>query len=162
MNLDKEFLIKAFEIYDFPMQIERIKVTSKSIDFFEEIGLSSELIDFFKNFSFRYEFDFDGNYFNCVNKIRAENLKEINKEIYKQGLLIIGSGMNGDLIVLNTKTLSVGYLFHDQLWESEKIESLNEIYIDLNMSIGRFFYASATKEDFPIDAYSAEKFIKKS
>jgi len=28
------------------------------------------------------------------------------------------------------------------------------------MSIGTFFYKSATEEDFPIDAYQAEDYIK--
>ena len=75
-------------------------------------------------------------------------------------MLIIGSGANGDPIVLNTKTMNVGYVFHDILWEEENIDDLNKVYIDLKMSIGTFFYKSVTEEDFPIDAYEAEDYIK--
>lgn len=95
-----------------------------------------------------------------VNTIRVENIQDENKDIYKRDLLIIGSGANGDPIVLNIKTMSVGYLFHDILWEEENIEELNKIYIDLKMSIGTFFYKSVTEKDFPIDAYEAEDYIK--
>ncbi len=159
MKLEKELLEKTFRLYDFPIEQERMKVTNKTIKFFEDIGLSGEVINFFKDFSFKYSFDFEGNRFLNVNKIRSENLKEVNKEIYKYNLLIIGSAMNGDPIVLNIKTLSVGYVFHDKLWECEKIENLKRIYIDMNISIGEFFFRSATDDDFPIDAYEAEDFI---
>ena len=159
MNLDKELFIEALENIEFEYKSSTFKVTDKSLDFFEEIGLSTELIEFLKDFSFRHELDFDGIYFNCVNKIRTENLEEVNKEIYKQDLLIIGSGKNGDPIVLNTKTMKVGFVFHDKLWENETIESLQEMYIDMNMSIGQFFHKSTTEEDFPIDAYDAEEYM---
>lgn len=160
MKIDKELFIKALEDFDFDYKSEVQKVTDKSIDFFENLKLPTELIEFFREFSFRYEIDFNGNSFCCVNRIRTENIDEINKEIYKYNLLIIGSGMNGDPIVLNTKTMTVGYVFHDQLWESQTAEELKSMYIDLNLSIGDFFYKSVEEEKFPIDAYSAEEYLE--
>ncbi|NDV97326.1 hypothetical protein D0T84_20840 [Dysgonomonas sp. 521] len=162
MKIDKELFVKALENFDFDYKSEVQKVTDKSIEFFENLKLPTELIEFLREFSFRGEIDFKGNSFHCVNRIRTENRNEINKEIYKSNLLIIGSGMNGDPIVLNTKTMTVGYVFHDQLWESETVEKLESMYIDLNLSIGDFFYKSVEDEDFPIDAYSAEEYLEKS
>jgi len=160
MQIDKELFTEAFESSDFDNKSAVIKVTDKSMDFFEQMKLPVELIEFFKEFSFRDEIDFNGNRFFCVNRIRTENLDEINKEIYKSNLLIIGSGMNGDPIVLNTKTLTMGYVFHDQLWESETVEDLQSMYIDLKLSLGDFFYNSVCAEEFPIDAYSAEEYLE--
>jgi len=160
MKIDKELFAKALENSDFDDKSEVIKVTDKSIEFFESIKLPVELIEFFKEFSFREEIDFNGNSFRCVNRIRTENMDEINKEIYKSDLLIIGSGMNGDPIVLNTRTMTIGYIFHDQLWESETAEEVHSMYIDLNLSLGDFFYKSVIEEDFPIDAYSAEEYLE--
>jgi len=151
MSLDISLFKNALKIQNYDFDNETIKVTDKTIEFFESINLSSEVIDFFKTFSFREEIEFGNVYFNCVNKIRTENLEEENKEIYKKNLLIIGSGLNGDPIVLNTKTMNVGYIFHDILWEEENFE-IDKIYIDLKMSIGNFFYKSVTEENFPIDA----------
>lgn len=160
MNIDESLFKKALKIQNFDFKNDVVKVTDKTIEFLESLNLSKDLIDFFKTFSFREEIDFDSIYFNCVNRIRIENLEEENKEIYKKDLLIIGSGANGDPIVVNIKTQNVGYIFHDILWEEENIEDLNKVYIDLKMSIGTFFYKSITEEDFPIDAYQAEDYIK--
>ncbi|KAF2082584.1 hypothetical protein [Flavobacterium sharifuzzamanii] len=160
MNLDESLFKKALKIQDFDFKNDVVKITDKTIEFLESLNLSKDLIDFFKTFSFREEIIFGSIYFNCVNRIRIENLEEENKEIYKKDLLIIGSGANGDPIVVNTKTMSIGYIFHDILWEEENIENLNKVYIDLKMSIGTFFYKSVTEEDFPIDAYQAEDYIK--
>lgn len=160
MNLDQSLFKKALKIQGFDFKNDAVKVTDKIIEFLESLNVSKDLITFFKTFSFREEIDFGSIYFNCVNGIRIENLEEENKEIYKKDLLIIGSGANGDPIVVNTKTLNVGYIFHDILWEEENIEDLNKVYIDLKMSIGTFFYKSVTEEDFPIDAYQAEDYIK--
>lgn len=160
MILDRELFIDALKNIEFDYKNSTFKVTDKSLEFFEEIGLSTEFTEFLKEFSFRHELGFDGINFNCVNKFRTENLEEINKAIYKQNLLIIGSGMNGDPIVLNTKTMTVGFVFHDKLWENKTIGNLQEIYIDMNLSIGQFFYKSTTEEDFPIDAYDAEEYTE--
>ncbi|UWY29322.1 hypothetical protein N4T20_05155 [Flavobacterium sp. TR2] len=160
MNLDQSLFKQALKIQGFDFKNDVVKVTDKIIEFLESLNLSKDLITFFKAFSFREDIHFRSIYFNCVNRIRIENLEEENKEIYKKDLLIIGSGANGDPIVVNTKTLNVGYIFHDILWEEENIEDLNKVYIDLKMSIGTFFYKSVTEENFPIDAYQAEDYIK--
>lgn len=160
MNIDESLFKKALKIQNLDFKNDVVKVTDKTIEFLESLNLSKDLIDFFKTFSFREEIDFGSIYFNCVNRIRIENLEEENKEIYKKDLLIIGSGANGDPIFVNIKTQNVGYIFHDILWEEENIEDLNKVYIDLKMSIGTFFYKSITEEDFPIDAYQAEDYIK--
>ncbi|MET0943822.1 MAG: hypothetical protein ABWY22_00295 [Flavobacterium sp.] len=160
MSLDESLFKEALKIQKFNTSTEVTKLTDKTIGFLESIHLSSEVIDFFKMFSFTEEIKFGNIYFNCVNEIGVENLEEENKEIYKKDLLIIGSGANGDPIVLNTKTLNLGYIFHDILWEEENIEDLKKIYIDIKMSLGTFFYKSVTEEDFPIDAYEAEDYIK--
>ena len=159
MEIDELLFEKSLEIIGIGSTKKIIKVTDKTLDFFKSIGLSAELIDFLKEFSFMQGIDFDGIYFSRVNDMRSENLEEINKEIFKYNLLIVGSGMNGDPIVLNFKTMKMGYVFHDKLWESETIEDLDAIYIDLDLSLGQFYYKKVTEENFPIDAYEAEEYM---
>lgn len=161
MKIDKSLFEKSLNIIGIEASKNVIKVTDKTLDFFKKIGLNIELIEFFKEFSYLKTIDFDGISFLRINDIRTENLEEQNNEIYKNNLLIIGSGMNGDPIVLNFETMKMGYVFHDQLWENEKIENLNAIYIDLGLSIGEFFYKKMTEEEFPIDAYDAEEYVNK-
>ncbi len=161
MKIDKLLFEKSLNAIGIDSSKKIIKVTDKTLEFFTDIGLSSELIDFLKQFSFLQSIDFDGIYFSRVNDIRTENLEEENKGIYKSKLLIIGSGMNGDPIVLNFETMKMGYVFHDQLWENDSIEELNSIYINLELSIGEFYYRKMTDENFPVDAYDAEEYMNK-
>ena len=161
MKIDKLLFEKSLEIVGIDSTKNVIKVTDKTLEFFKNIGLKKELIDFFKQFSYLKYIDFDGISFSRINDIRTDNLEEQNNEIYKNKLLIIGSGMNGDPIVLNFETMKMGYVFHDQLWGNEKIEDLDSIYIDLDLSIGEFYYKKMTEEKFPIDAYDAEEYVKK-
>ncbi|CAM3390896.1 hypothetical protein [Zobellia roscoffensis] len=161
MKIDKSLFEKALDIIGIDSSKNVIKVTDKTLDFFKEIDLPDELIDFFKQFSCLKYIDFDGISFSRINDMRTDNLEEQNNELYKKKLLIIGSGMNGDPIVLNFETMNMGYVFHDQLWENEEIEDLDSIYIDLGLSIGEFYYKKMTEEEFPIDAYDAEEYVKK-
>ncbi|WP_324023492.1 hypothetical protein QSV08_11625 [Maribacter sp. BPC-D8] len=159
MEFDKLLFEKSLDIIGIGSTKKIIKVTDKTLDFFKSIGLSAELIDFLKEFSFMQGIDFDGIYFSRVNDMRSENLEEINKEIFKYNLLIVGAGMNGDPIVLNFKTMKMGYVFHDELWEGDTIEDLDAIFIDLGLSLGEFYYKKVTEENFPIDAYEAEEYM---
>ena len=87
MNLDESLFKEALKIQNFDFKDNVIKVTDKTIDFFESINLPQDLIIFFKTFSFREEIKFGSICFNCVNRIRTENLEQENKEIYKKKLL---------------------------------------------------------------------------
>ena len=56
----------------------------------------------------------------------------------KNNLLVIGSGLNGDLLTINLKNCHIGYIFHDDLWEEnyDKMEgsSWEETLIKLRIS----------------------------
>ncbi|NRF94836.1 hypothetical protein HQN89_28505 [Paenibacillus frigoriresistens] len=74
-----------------------------------------------------------------------------------ENLLIIGHGLNGDYIVLNLITNTIGYIFHDELWENDDVK-IKDIYIDMKYSIGEF-YLRSLDERFPVDGFQAEKFM---
>lgn len=67
--------------------------------------------------------------------------------------------MNGDFIVLDLENLKVGYVFHDDLWEDESVNP-RDIFINLNCSIGEFYYNAVTVKDFPVDGFEAEKYVE--
>lgn len=48
-------------------------------------------------------------------------------------------GKNDDLIVLNTKSMTIGFVFYDELWQEESIECIKDIYIDVKLIFGQFF-----------------------
>jgi hypothetical protein len=77
-------------------------------------------------------------------------LYEQNQRCIAERLLIIGWRVNGDFIVLDLENLKLGYVFHDDLWEDESV-SPRDIFINLNFSIGEFYYSAVTVEDFPVE-----------
>ncbi|MEH7238884.1 hypothetical protein [Bacillus sp. JJ1562] len=88
------------------------------------------------------------------------NLYEEHKRCIDNGLFIIGSGLNGDPIVLDINTNKTGFIFHDELWEDKEINP-KEIYISLECSLPEFYYNSVFIDDYPVDGYEAELFMKK-
>lgn len=75
----------------------------------------------------------------------------------QRGLLIIGCGLNGDLITINVENMHVGYVFHDDLWE-ENYEVIDDIYIELPFEIDTFLDMALKGIDYPIDGTMAEKY----
>lgn len=70
-------------------------------------------------------------------------------------LLIIGCGLNGDLITINLLNSRVGYVFHDDLWE-ENYDVFEEIYVELPFGIEQFLNMAIENKDYPIDGNMAE------
>ncbi len=104
---------------------------------------------------------FGHNTFNSPTELKWENEEDQNRKIYEKGLLIVGSGLNGDPIVINMKNGNMGFLCHDILWETEDEINLEEIYIELNETFGSFYYQSITNPNFPVDYYESCEYAQK-
>lgn len=131
-----------------------------TMKFFEEFSIPDEVIEFIKTFSFNKNIRFKNVYFDRVNDMPDNNIYEENKRCISEGLLIVGSGLNGDFIVLDLHNLKVGYVFHDDLWEEENINP-RDIYVNLKCTIGEFYFNSLVIENFPVDGYEAEEYLNK-
>ena len=131
-----------------------------TVSFFNTYDIGDNLKQFLERYSFDRPLKVGHVYFDRVNSIPQNCLEQENINCIKEGLLQIGCGLNGDPIVVDTKNLSVGYIFHDELWEDQSIKA-RDVYVNLGMGIGEFYYNSTTKMDtFPVDAYEAEEFLK--
>lgn len=74
----------------------------------------------------------------------------------KNNLLVIGSGLNEDLLTINLENNHVGYIFHDDLWE-ENYSSIEDIYRELPFEIAIFLKMVFETETYPIDGTMAEE-----
>lgn len=161
--MDKDLFLKSIEILRSDKALKREPMSDSVTQFLQTWNVPQEVIDFLRDFSFSTPLLFKHVYFDYVNDMAEFNLEEQNKPCINNALLIVGSGLNGDPIVLDLNTLKVGYVFHDELWEQED-ENCNpreKWLINLDCSIGQFFLNSLTQDDYPVDAYEAEKYIKK-
>ena len=123
----------------------------------EQRGAPAELIELLRAFPFSSHAQFGSVSFSDVNRIPELNDQIENKQLKENGLLQIGDGLNGDPIVVNLQTETVGYVSHDVLWEGTSID-IDEIYCDLGLSVAEFFLAAATERGFPVDFYQANDF----
>jgi hypothetical protein len=127
-----------------------------------EIGVSDALVGFFERHSYVSWVQIGRVSFNSVSELVRENMDPQNRSVYKSRLLIVGSGLNGDPIVVNMESGKAGYLCHDELWESEEDPEIADVYCELPHSLGEFYLKAATSEDFPVDFYQALETISKS
>lgn len=157
--MDKELFQKALELNNEGQQICKELLNELTTSFINEFNIPNEVSGFLRTFSFNRNIRFKHVYFDKVNDIADNNTYESNIKCISERLLIIGSGLNGDLIVFDLNNLKVGYVFHDDLWEDDSANP-RDILVSLNCTIGKFFYKSMIDEDFPVDGLQAERYLK--
>lgn len=115
-------------------------------------------------------------YFNCMGRTISLNkttygssyttlfsVNEIKDEQYeictKNNLLVIGCGLNGDLLTFSLLNSKVGYVFHDELWE-ETFDVFEDVYVELPFGIEEFLEMAIENRNYPIDGTMAEELVK--
>ena len=94
-----------------------------------------------------------------VETILEEAFDEYNKPCIENGYLVIGKGPNGDLLCVDIKQSTVGYAYHDDLWEG-LFEDFSDIYIEMPILLDDFIEMMLTdKNHYPFDGYEAEKYL---
>lgn len=148
MNLNKDRFDKALSLALETREVTQFPATAlvESVrTFLKRHQVPDELLDFFEQYSFSEAIPIGSSDFGPVNDLA--NLNERYKGCIDEGLLVIGSSLNGDAIVLSLKNnWTVGYVSHDLLWEKQQIRSALTPF-----DIGSFSLASALYE-FDSDA----------
>lgn len=115
-------------------------------------------------------------YFNCMGEtislkksmygsanttlLAIDEVKNEQNEICTaNNLVVIGYGLNGDLLTLSLSNNKVGYVFHDELWEMT-FEVFEDIYVEMPFEIEEFVKMAIENENYPIDGTIAERFVK--
>ncbi len=126
--------------------------------FLTDWSVPSEFRSFLERHSYDHHVTMGHLTFDCVNSLAEENLDEGNAACVEAGLLIIGSGLNGDPIVLDLRAGTVGYVKNDDLFaEDDDRRPVREVFRDSGLDVGSFYLAAALYQDaFPVDGYEAE------
>lgn len=160
MNISESDFDSAIE--KSPSNRWRVQVPNTVMSWLRDIGLNDDLVGFFQRHSYTSWIEIGQVSFNSVSELVEENMDPQNHAVYKSRLLIIGSGLNGDPIVVNIENGKTGYLCHDELWESEGNPDIASLHCELPYSLGEFYLAAVTSEDFPVDFDEAVETISKS
>jgi hypothetical protein len=124
-----------------------------------DLGVSPEAQAFFAQFSFDTEMtagEFTFMQANCLKKNRDWN-EEFKRSLHTN-LLLVGSGLNGDMVVLDLLDYQASILFHDYFWEKRE-EDPRKYLIKMGCSLGQFYWNSAFVENYPVDAYEAAAYM---
>lgn len=160
-SVDLESFRRALTISGHDPNFGTRYLTDETRDFLKKYEATSSLLSFLEKNSFSSNKMFGKVYFDAANDLAKHNLVEENRKCVENGLLIIGSGPNGDPIVVDMNTLEVGYVFHDELWENDSGDIQNSV-VRMKCSVGMFFEIVATDPGFPVDAYEAEDYMAKN
>ncbi len=118
-----------------------------------EFNLDPQIRDFLISNSYTNQTVFRQVYFNHVNSIKENNFSVEDRRILENSKLIVGTGCNGDPLVIDTRTGKVSFVDHDLLYDEDEDCDFDVILSDLNESIGSYFLNLMTIEDYPIDSY---------
>ena len=154
MNLDEHLFIEAIE--ELERKPFKIALSNTNSEWLREVGISAEMVDFLSKYSFSSFVQFGCASFSCPNEIRSENTEPETQILIQNGLLIVGSCLNGDPIVVDSSDGYVGYISHDVLWEGEEFE-LVDIFAKMNETIGSFFKSALCNPEFPVDFYETRE-----
>jgi hypothetical protein len=135
-------------------------ISNRTKTYFSEIKLPHLFYTFFEKHSFSNFIQFNNIIYDKVNDFIDINTEVLRFEDRKR-YLIIGHGLNGDPIAINMETLSIGFIFHDILFE-DKNTNIDEIFMGMNYSIEDFYYNAIFENNFPCDAYEAKVYHKNS
>jgi hypothetical protein len=132
-------------------------VAPSTISFLDEYEVPGVLWELLTEHSYDRPFQIGNIYFYQTNELADQNLEPQNFNCIRSGLLIVGCGLNGDPVIINMKTLNMGFVFHDRLWGEPSVDALS-ICVDTGLSIGEFYSDALARPDrFPADAYEAEE-----
>jgi hypothetical protein len=151
LNVMNMRLKRIFENAEHPIVEEP---SQKVKEWLSNIGLDQNLIEEFSNCSHSGPIKVNKIYFNHFNEFFEENLEDQNKKCIENGYLIIGSGLNGDPIVLHLDTCKVGYVSHDDLWEDEESD-FKDMLAMTGLDVFEF-YEKAYNDEFPVDINELE------
>jgi hypothetical protein len=144
--------------------LEPAPLSPETIAFLEEHQVPAALREFLEQHSYNQSITLGELVFDAVNEMPEENLDNPNVSCIRHRLFIVGSGATGDPIAVDLENgLTVGYVFHDQLWDDDHANA-RDLFVATPFDLGTFFHAAATHvydeetdRGFPADAYSAQE-----
>lgn len=91
-----------------------------------------------------------------LSYLRAK--EEQYEELMEQGLIVVGFGLNGDMLVVNAANDHVGYVFHDDFAE-EAYDEPSDIHVELPINLFSFAELALSGKVYPMDGSMAEAYL---
>jgi len=152
MNLDIKLFIEATESITPSPVVHGLHVSV--VEWLSSVGATDSVIKYFSEHAYSRAIKYGKVTLHSAHELKSVNKETENQRLISRGLLVIGSGLNGDPIILCLKSGKVGFVSHDELWENED-NSIEDIYIFVSDTLGTFFNSATKNGGFPVDYYQA-------
>ena len=153
-----EQMQKAFEALSINIKAHKEILRQENLDALRPFCSDESAAAFFAEFSFDKDLEMGKfTYYkaNCLKK--NIDWADDFKRALEVNILPVGSGISGDIVVLDLLNFQAGILFHDYFWERDT-ENPRMFLVEMNCTLGEFYLNSAQNSDYPIDAYEAAAF----
>ena len=125
-------------------------------NYLRERGLSGGLIATFDECAYAGDIQLGRLWLSALGEIDRDNQLEENRPCIEHGFLIVGSGLNGDLIALHIPSGKLAFISHDLLWE-EDYEDFTECVVQSPLGFEEFWIAAVEDRTFPVDSDDARE-----
>jgi hypothetical protein len=145
-------------------RLEPTPLSPETLALLDEHGVPAALRDFLEQHSYNLAVTIGELVFDEVNALPGEHRHEPQLRCLRAGLLVVGSGANGDPIAVDlAHDLDVGYLAHEELWGDPTADA-RALFVATPFDLGTFFLAAALHTydgerdwGFPADSYGAQE-----
>lgn len=159
MVMGSEHMRQALEAASINAKKYQEDLRQENLAALQLVSIEENILSFFKEFSYNEEIEigqFSYYQANCLKK--NFTWEDDFKRAIESDLLLVGSGISGDIIAVDLLDFQTGILFHDYFWERPG-ENPRKFLIGMNCSLGQFYLNSVQIPDYPIDAYEAAAYM---
>jgi hypothetical protein len=131
-------------------------VPSRCLAFLEERGIPMDLVSTLRECAYTGHIEIGPLSFARVAEPAEQNEEEANRPCLENGFLVVGSGLNGDLVALELASGKMAFISHDELWERD-YERFDDCVVRTSLSFHDLWEAAASDRSFPRDCRDAEE-----
>lgn len=132
------------------------QVPDRCLAFLRERGIPADLVSTLRECAYSGHIDIGPLCFDRVAELAQRNQEEENRPCIENGFLVVGSGLNGDLLALELTSGKMAFISHDDLWE-RAYDRFEDCVVRTPLSFHELWEAAASDDGFPRDCSDAEE-----
>ena len=130
------------------------RLSERCLSYANRHALPQKLIDMLEECAYVGPIRIGPVWLSSLAEFDRENAEEENADCLKHGFLIVGSGLNGDPIVVELASGNMAFICHDILWE-QAYDDFEECVVRTPFGFHDFWVQASESADFPRDSYDA-------
>jgi hypothetical protein len=135
-------------------EVPKARLGAPCLSYLRDHGVSESLITTLDECAYAGDIRVKRLWLAPLGELHLDNQLEENRACIEHGLLVVGSGLNGDPVALQISTGKMAFVSHDLLWEGD-YQAFDECVMKSPLEFGEFWTAALEDVDFPVDWYAA-------